>query len=258
MTLLRPAWKENGMIKRASTILFAALVSLALAADLGGRELRVGTNATYPPFATVDDTGEIRGFDVDLVNEICLRINCVPRVEAVAPDMITASLNTDMLDFVASAVTITPERAEIMLFSDPYFTVEQSIVTRVEDEDLELADFSAEGSQLRLGAQISTTNAETAEELVGRDRTEIYLEFNDAILALLHHAVDGVVIDGVSAEVFVQRNAGELAIAVHGVESGEQLGLVLRQGNPLVDDLNEGIRQLREDGTLEELVRRWF
>jgi polar amino acid transport system substrate-binding protein len=249
---------KKKMLFRILSGLTLLLGSLALAADLGGQELRVGTNATYPPFATVSESGEIVGFDVDLVNAICERINCVPLIERVAPDMITASLNTDMLDFVASAVTITPERAEMMLFSDPYFTVEQSIITRVEDEHLDLAAFAADGSGLRLGAQISTTNAETAEALVGRDRTEIYLEFNDAILALLHHAVDGVVIDGVSAEVFVQKNAGELTIAVHGVESDEQLGLVLRQGNPLVDDLNDGIRQLREDGTLDELISRWF
>jgi ABC-type amino acid transport substrate-binding protein len=42
------------------------------------------------------------------------------------------------------------------------------------------------------------------------------------------------------------------------VKSEEQLGLVLRQGNPLVDDLNEGLRQLRTDGTLDGLILRWF
>lgn len=246
------------MFKKTLFPLVLALASLAFAADLGGQQLRVGTNATYPPFASIDESGEIAGFDVDLVNAICERINCVALIERVAPDVITASLNSDQLDFVASAVTITPERAEMMLFSDPYFTVEQSIITRVDDEDLDLDAFAAPGGTLRLGAQISTTNADTAEALVGRDRTEIYLEFNDAILALLHHAVDGVVIDGVSAEVFVQKNAGELAIAVQGVKSEEQLGLVLRQGNPLVDDLNSGLQQLRDDGTLDLLVQRWF
>jgi polar amino acid transport system substrate-binding protein len=246
------------MFKKVLFLLVSLFASLALAADLGGRELRVGTNATYPPFASIDENGEIAGFDVDLVNAICERLNCTARIEQIAPDEITASLNSDQLDFVASAVTITPERAEMMLFSDPYFTVEQSIITRVDDEGLDLAAFAAPDGSLRLGAQISTTNADTAEALVGRDRTEIYLEFNDAILALLHHAVDGVVIDGVSAEVFVQKNAGELSIAVQGVKSEEQLGLVLRQGNPLVDDLNEGLRQLRDDGTLDALILRWF
>lgn len=234
------------------------LLGFAAAADLEGLELRVGMNATYPPFGTVDAAGEIIGFDVDLVNAICERINCVALIERVAPDMITASLNSDQLDLVASAVTITPERAESLLFTDPYFTVEQSIIVRVEDEALTLADFTAEGSTLKLGAQISTTNADTAEKLVGRDRTEIYVEFNDAVLALLHNAVSGVVIDGVSGDVFVQRNAGELTIAVREVESDEQLGLVMRQGNPLVDALNAGLAELRADGTLDELVAKWF
>lgn len=234
------------------------LLGFATAADLDGLELRVGMNATYPPFGSVDAAGDIIGFDVDLVEALCLRINCVPLIERVAPDMITASLNSDQLDFVASAVTITPERAATMLFSDPYFTVEQSVVVRVADEDLTLADFTVAGSTLKLGAQISTTNADTAVGLVGRDRTEIYLEFNDAVLALLHNAVAGVVIDGVSGDVFVQKNAGELAVAVRNVESDEQLGLVLRQGNPLVDALNSGLAELRADGTLVSLIGKWF
>ena len=62
-------------------LLSCLLPGLLFAADLGGMVLKVGTDATYPPMETIDEaTGEIVGFDVDVMNAICSEINCVPRI----------------------------------------------------------------------------------------------------------------------------------------------------------------------------------
>ena len=47
------------------------------AADLGGRVLNIGSDTTYPPHEFIED-GVVKGFDVDVVAEICERINCSP------------------------------------------------------------------------------------------------------------------------------------------------------------------------------------
>ena len=59
---------------------FGIMTAGALAADLGGKVIKIGTDATYPPMETVDEaTGNIVGFDVDLVNAICESARCAGR-----------------------------------------------------------------------------------------------------------------------------------------------------------------------------------
>lgn len=235
-----------------------ALLATGAAQELTGRHLIVGTNATYPPFATFDQSGEIVGFDVDLVAALCERLGCTFEFVSTAWDGVVPGLEAGDFDLVAAALTITEERRQVLDFSEPYFEVSQAIVVRVEDEDLTLEEFTAAGSRLRLGAQTGTTNAAAAEGLVGRERVRLYDDFNASVQGLLHGDVDGVMIDDVTADAFVEQYAGQLAVGVRGVQTGEQLGLAVRPGNELLDSLNAGIEQLRADGTLDELAARWF
>jgi polar amino acid transport system substrate-binding protein len=236
-----------------SLVLFIA--SLALAQDLEGRVLSVGSDTTYPPFEFIDDSGEVVGFDVDIVNAVCEAVNCVAEFQTTAWDGIFPALAAGEFDMVASGVSITPERDEIVDFSDPYLTVSQSITVRVEDEDYTLDDFT--GGELVLAAQTGTTNANLAEELVGRDRLQLYDTFNAAVLALLNEDVDGVIIDGTAADAFVQQYAGDLVVNIGGL-SADPLGLVFQEGDELVDVFNAGLTAIREDGTYDEIVAKWF
>lgn len=236
----------------------AAGVALAQTPDLNGRVVTVGSDTTYPPFETVNEQGEIVGFDVDVVNAVCERVNCVAEFQTTAWDGIFPALAAGEFDMVASGVTITEERDQVVDFTIPYFEVDQAVAVRVEDEDLTLDDFTAEDSRLRLGAQTGTTNADTAQDLVGRDRVRLYDDFNAAVQGLLNGDVDGVAIDDVTADAFVQQYAGELAVTIREVESGDKLGFAVPEGDGLVDALNAGIEALQEDGTLDELITKWF
>lgn len=243
-------------MRKLISLAAAAALSLVFAQDLGGATIRVGSDTTYPPFETVDAQGNIVGFDIDVFNAICERVNCVAEFVTTAWDGIFPALAAGEFDAVASGVTITAERAQIVDFTDPYFVVDQAITTRVENEAWVLSDF-VDGT-LTLGAQTGTTNALTAEDLVGRDRVRLYDDFNAAIQALLNGDVDGVMIDNVIADAFVATYAGELVIAVPSVESGEELGFAVQQGSELVDALNAGLAQISADGTLDALIQKWF
>lgn len=245
-------------MKRLIALVVALTFGVGLAQDLGGRTLIVGSDTTYPPFETVNDSGEIVGFDVDVVKAVCAQINCVPKFQTTAWDGIFPALANGEFDMVASGVTITPERAKVVDFTTPYFSVDQAVAVRVEDESLTLADFTGDGSSLTLGAQTGTTNAKTAEDLVGRDRVRLYDDFNAAVLGLINGDVDGVMIDDVTADAFVQQYAGQLAVAVRNVQSGDQLGFAVQQGDPLVDALDAGLKKIQDDGTLDALVKKWF
>ena len=233
-------------------------LAFAQTTDLEGRTISVGSDTTYPPFETVNEEGEIVGFDVDVVNAVCERVNCEPQFQTTAWDGIFPALAAGEFDMVASGVTITEERDQVVDFTVPYFEVDQAITVRVGDGDLTLEDFTAEDSDLTLGAQTGTTNAATAEQLVGRDRLRLYDDFNSAVQGLINGDVDGVAIDDVTADAFVQQYAGELTVNIREVESGDKLGFAVQEGDPLVEALNAGIEEIQADGTLDELIEKWF
>ena len=224
--------------------------------DLEGRTLSVGSDTTYPPFELVNQQGKVVGFDVDVVNAICEKVNCVAEFKTTAWDGIFPALANGEFDMVASGVSITPERDQIVDFTDPYLAVTEAIAVKVEDSDLTLEDFT--GGDLILGAQTGTTNAVTAESLVGRDRLRLYDNFNTAVQALLNGDVDGVEIDGTSADAFVEQYAGQLTVNIADVESGTELGFVVQEGDSLVDALNAGLAEIKADGTLDELEAKWL
>ncbi len=238
------------------SVLLIASFGFAQLPDLEGRVINIGSDTTYPPMETIDpDTGEAVGFDVDLMNALCARLNCVANFVTTAWDGIFPALANGDFDMVVSGVSITPERDEIVDFSEPYLIVSQAVLMRVDDEGLTIVDYQ-DGNRT-LGAQIGTTNSALAEELVGRDNVSLFDTFSGAVLALQNGDVDGVVIDGTSAAAYEQQFAGELLVGITGLQS-DPLGLVFQEGDALSDAFNAALVELKADGTIDALVAAYF
>lgn len=235
-------------------LLSVTLALPALAADLGGRVLSIGSDTTYPPHEYIED-GVVKGFDVDVVAAICEKINCQPNWVTTAWDGIFAALADGQFDMVVSGVTITDERDKIVDFSDPYIIVQQGVLMRVEDKGASIDDFKS-GSK-RLASQNGTTNAQLGEELVGRANIQLFDAFNNAVVALQNGDVDGVIIDSTSAAAYEQEYAGELTVGITGLSS-DPLGLVFQEGASLQDAFNEGLAAIKADGTLNALTIKWW
>lgn len=243
------------MVRRTLTLLVAALIATATAADLGGRVVTVGSDTTYPPFEFVAEDGTITGFDVELVEAVCERINCVAEFQTTAWDGIFAALAAGEFDMVASGVSITPERAQVVEFSDPYHVVAQAIAVRVEDAGVSFDELVAQDATV--GAQTGTTNAYFAEDAFGRDHLNLYDTFAQAVQALLNGDVRGVVIDEVPADAFAAEYAGQIVVEIRGLGE-DPLGMVFQIGSDLVDAFNEGLAEIAADGTLDALKAKWF
>jgi len=238
----------------ASLMVAAFAAAPAFAADLGGRVLNIGSDTTYPPHEFIED-GVVKGFDVDVVAAICERINCKPNWVSTAWDGIFPALADGQFDMVVSGVTITEERDKIVDFSDPYIIVQQGVLMRVSDEGASIDDFKS--GDMRLASQTGTTNAALGEELVGRDNLQLFDAFNNAVVALQNGDVDGVIIDSTSAAAYEQEFAGELTVGITGLSS-DPLGLVFQEGDSIQDDFNEGLAAIIADGTMQELVVKWW
>lgn len=160
------------LAKVASLFAALGLGSAVHAADLGGAVLKVGSDTTSPPMEYIDpDTGAIVGFDVDVVNAICEHINCKVEFTTTGWDGIFTALQEGQFDLVASGVSITGERQQVMDFTEPYITNGQAILVRAADAALTVDHFKA---GRKLSAQANTTDAATAEEIAVKDNVQAY------------------------------------------------------------------------------------
>ena len=81
--------------------------------------------------------------------------------------------------------------------------------------------------------------------------------FNNAVIAVQNGDVDGVIIDSTSAAAYEQEFAGELTVGITGLSS-DPLGLVFQEGDSIQDAFNEGLAMIKDDGTLQKLVVKWW
>ena len=231
------------------------LTSPMMAADLGGVTLKIGSDTTSPPMESVDQaSGQIVGFDVDVVNAICAKINCKAEFITTGWDGIFAALGEGQFDLVASGVSITDERKATMDFSQPYLVNSQAILVRAADSGLTLDDFKA---GKKLSAQANTTDADLAKSIVGDGNVLAYDTFNASVLALQNKDVDGVVINGANGGAYEKEFAGELVVGIKDLQA-DPLGLVFRKGDPNVAAFNEGLAAIKADGTLDALIAKYW
>ncbi|MEZ4675346.1 MAG: transporter substrate-binding domain-containing protein [Caldilineaceae bacterium] len=230
--------------------------------DLQGCTLRIAVENAYQPFNFIDtDSGEGVGYDYDIFNEICTRINCTPEFVETSGDAMVAVMggqgDFDTFDVGADGITITEERAQNVDFSMPYIRSAQVLLVGIdEDRFTEPAEFAADPNLL-IGTQLGTTNYDAAANLVGEDRVTAFDQFGAAVQALINGDVDAVMIDNVAGQGYVGANADKLKITGEAVES-EELGFIYGKGSPLVAPIDTALQSMVDDGTLEEYFNKWF
>ncbi|MBI3998480.1 MAG: basic amino acid ABC transporter substrate-binding protein [Armatimonadetes bacterium] len=226
--------------------------------DLGGREIKIGSDTTYPPFETVDEQKKIVGFDPDMMDEICKRVNCKSNFVTTAWDGIFVALGQGQFDAVVSGVTITEERLKTIDFSEPYLQYGQVVLVREDETAISGVDALA---GKKVAVQTGTTNDEKATALqkegkVGEVRR--YETFALAVKALINKDVDAVIIDSYAADGYIQVNPGKLK-TVGDPFTSETLGIALKKGNTtLKEAFDAALIQMKADGTLDRLYKTWF
>ena len=197
--------------------------------------MTVAVENAYLPFNFVDpETGEADGWDYDVLAEICTRLNCVPEfIETAWDGMILAVANGEY-DMAADGITIKPDRAEIVDFSQGYISLEQVLLGRIdEDRFTDAESLTAAEAPDRRRVQPGTTNYFVALDLVGEDRLVTYETFPVAVQALIAGDVDVVVMDDVAGQGYVGVQADLVKIVGEPLTATEELGFIFPPGSEL-------------------------
>ena len=226
------------------------------AEDGGGRVVRVGTEGTYPPFTFEDpDTGDLTGYDVDVVKAVAKEAGWQLRFATSPFDAIFGSLDSGRIDVVANQITINPEREARYRFSEPYTYSRGVIVTAADDDSITtLADLEG-----RTTAQSETSNWSQVAKDAGA-KVENVEQFSQAATLLAQGRVDAIVNDNIAVLDYLETSGSdEVKIAGYaGEDVGEQALTFREDGARLQREADRALEQLRADGTLERLSEKYF
>ncbi|WP_422122108.1 amino acid ABC transporter substrate-binding protein [Planococcus sp. X10-3] len=216
--------------------------------------LLVGTEGTYPPFTFHDESGELTGFDVEIAREVADRLGVEAEFLETQWDGMFAGLDSGRFDMVANQVGIREDRLELYDFSDPYITSSAVLVTS--EDETEITSF--EDLEGKTSAQSLTSNYADIATSFGAELTGVE-GFNQAVELLVSGRVDATVNDKISVLDFLkQRPDAPIQIAAES-EEASQSGLQFRKDSgAIVDEVNNALAEMIEDGTYEEISQKWF
>jgi polar amino acid transport system substrate-binding protein len=217
----------------------------------------VAIENAYIPFNYIRlDDGKAEGWDYDALAAICKLLNCKPVFKEIGWDSMITAVSQGQFDLAADGITITPERAKVVDFSDGYISVDQRVMVQ-KDSPIASANEFTTNTKLKLGTQKGTTNYDQAVKMVGDARVTAFDTFGDAVQALINGDVNGVVIDDTAGQGYVGVNADKIKLLPEKL-IGQQLGFVFPKGSALVKPFNAAIAAMKADGTLDQLAKKWF
>lgn len=225
--------------------------------DLGGREIIVGTDNAWPPWAYIDnETGEATGYDYELFDEICERANCVPVFEVFSWDGFFEAGQAGEWDISCWGITHTLERSKLVDYSDPIIEYGAIILTNADDTRVQSLDDILENEDILMGGVPASTEYITSVDLVGEERV-MALDADVLLPALLAGDYDALVFDETAAYGVMMEYPDQLRIGAR-VTSGEYVALPMRPGWEGQVAIQTALNEMWEDGTLDRLQEKWF
>ncbi len=222
------------------------------------KTLKVGTEATYPPFEYTDTDGNILGFDVEIVKLVEAKIEATYNVDInvvwsnMAFDGLIGAIQSSKVDLVAAAMTVNEERAKSVSFSDTYFTTETAVVVLEDNTTITSMDAL---KAAKCGSQLGTEQANYIQEEGWNSANQIITSVADLTTSLLAGKIEALVVDKAVGESIIAKNTGlKLATGI-SFDDTAAFGLAtsLENSASFVSLINEALAENIENGTITNL-----
>ncbi|MFX4273207.1 ABC transporter substrate-binding protein [Propionibacteriaceae bacterium Y1685] len=221
-------------------------------------QLTVCTHLPAPPFEANDDSGEVVGFDIDLMGFVAKNLDAEVAVIDTPFEGIKSGqdMATGKCDIAASGVTITEERKQAILFSEPYFDANQGLLVPAGSDLTDLSSLQGK----KLGAQSATSGLDYANEHKDENGYTIveYQDVASASQALQSGQIDAALHDLPVWTELLKQNPDTFQIAGQ-FETGEQYGFAMKLGNEALKKVvDESIATAKSDGSYDAAYEKWI
>ena len=219
-------------------------------------KLTFATSPDYPPFENLED-GEYVGLDMDLGRAIAdyLGLECV-YTNIDFDGIIPAIVAGGQADAGLSGISITPEREEQVLFSDPYYIDNQAVAVMSDNTAIteENASEALNADTVTIAVQSGSTGADFAAENFPNAEQLAFPQFTDAFAAVSAGQANAVcgnlaVVEQMLAGAYTDQHV------VLTSATGEEYAICVNKDNEaLLNAINDALATLQEDGTIDELI----
>ncbi|KHD84702.1 amino acid ABC transporter substrate-binding protein [Heyndrickxia ginsengihumi] len=216
--------------------------------------LVIGTEGTYAPFTFHDKSGKLTGYDIDVAKEVAKRLGLKTQFKETQWDSMFAGLNSKRFDMIANQVGIQPDRQKKYDFSKPYTVSSAVVIVNKNNKDIH----SFKDLKGKKAAQTLTSNYGKMAKQYGATIVSID-GFEQAIQLLSSNRVDATLNDSLSYLDYKKQkpNAPIKTVAKSGDAS--KSAFMFRKGSgKLVDEVNKALDDMRKDGTLTKISKKWF
>lgn len=217
------------------------------------KTLTMGTNAAFPPYEFVDDSGKIVGIDAEIAQAIADKLDMKLEIKDMEFDSLIPAVQTGSIDVSLAGMTVNEERLESVNFSESYATGKQVIIVPEGSEIASVDDL--EGKMI--GVQSGTTGDIYCTDDYGQDHIKQFQNGSAAVMALQNGQVDCVVIDNEPAKNFVAANDGLVILETEYVVE-EYAIAVAKENTELLDNINKALSELKADGTIDNILAKYI
>lgn len=253
-------------MKKQITIFFACAALIALGFyscskrqitnPLDKNTLTVGTSADYPPYAFIDtDTGEVIGFEIDVVQEISKRMN--KKIEIVDAPFTSLIFNllAETIDVIAAGMTPSKGRSKAVLFSQPH--LENDLIVIVTKKNSPVVNSIEDLHQKHIAVNTGYTSDLFLSQFPGLHLVKLKAPA-ELFLALNTGSVDGLAIAQSSLQMFMQQQKNDLYNFYTIPNSADIYALAVRkQNSELCDKINKILQEMKQDGMLQKIKQKW-
>lgn len=223
--------------------------------------VRIGTDATYPPFESVDPQGKIVGFEVDYGNALCAKMHVTCTFQNQDWDGIIPALLAGKFDAIMSSMNETPDRAKRVLFSSVYYATSPVWVTQAGTKSDDVSPAALKGKTV--GTQSATVFANYLEKNYKGVDVKLYPGGDEPLADLANGRLDYVVLDELVTEKFMGKNPGCCRVISKIKRDpevfGPGVGVAMRPGDTELRDMfNKAIAEANADGTFERIEKKYF
>jgi ABC-type amino acid transport substrate-binding protein len=207
---------------------------------------------SYPPFGFIEDGKQV-GFDVDLGNEIARRMGVKLTFEAIDFRGIIAALTSGRVDLLITGMVYTPDRAQRIDFSEPYFDGGVAAAFRP-DRPISRPD---EIIGKRVGVEIGSAGDKYVRE---KYESRVEIKTYDTVFLALKDLENGrldVFVGSVAPMRYIMRNMPTLK-ASETWDSRIQAVNTRKEDKDLLEEINTHLLAMKKDGTYNNLVSKWF
>lgn len=220
----------------------------------------LGMDDTFAPMGFRDEKGELVGFDVELAQaaakEMGIKIECQPIDWTVKE----TELDSGNVDFLWNGYSITPEREKKVLFSDPYMDNRQIIITLKDSPVNSKADLA--GKRITVQGESSALEAVMKDDAFVKSLAEPPVEYatnTECFKDIEAKRCDAIVVDEVLARYYMKQNGEENYKVLEDNFGEEKFAVGMRKDDAALQEaLNKALTKLKEDGTYDEIYKKYF